>query len=635
VAAPAGPPVRVEVAATRARLLAQEDTDGDRRITVEDHGPRRFRVAGLDGGAFEVAGTLRLASLLEELTLAAERGEETALLAPERLFENPVVRLSRRIREELWDNLTRRVDAEGLGALAADSKAAGDRPRLYVPHGDAVALAHFREAAAGRPELEVVRLPERITPEYVRGLNRRPGILSLALREEEGRLRGVPFVVPGGRFNEMYGWDSYFEALGLLVDGRVDLARAMVDNFVYQLGHYGRILNANRSYYLTRSQPPFLTAMARAVYAHLPEGEASRQWLATALAAAIREYETVWTSPPRLTETGLSRYYGEGLGPPPETEPGHFAAVLAPFAADRAMAPAEYEARLRAGEIDEPELAAYFVHDRAVRESGHDTSYRLEGRCADLVTVDLNSLLYRYETDLAEAIEEVFGGELVDASGRGHRPDAWRARAEERRQRMEELLWEPERGWFFDYDFRTGKRTGYESATALYPLWAGWASPAQAEALVARALPALEAAGGLLAGTESSRGPVGLDRPQRQWDYPSGWAPHQMLAWEGLARHGYAEEARRLAGRWLYTLTRNAADYNGTVPEKYDVVARSHKVFAEYGNVGTDFAYITREGFGWMNASYQVGLALLDAPRRRRLEELIPPEWHDGPAPAR
>jgi len=101
-----------------------------------------------------------------------------------------------------------------------------------------------------------------------------------------------------------------------------------------------------------------------------------------------------------------------------------------------------------------------------------------------------------------------------------------------------------------------------------------------------------------------------------------------------LERYGYLAEGRRLAYRWLYTIAKNAADYNGTVPEKFDVVARSHQVFAEYSNVGTDFAYITREGFGWMNASFQVGLALLDAGDRRRLAKLVPGEWVFGPAPA-
>ena len=100
-----------------------------------------------------------------------------------------------------------------------------------------------------------------------------------------------------------------------------------------------------------------------------------------------------------------------------------------------------------------------------------------------------------------------------------------------------------------------------------------------------------------------------------------------MLAWSGLRNYGWSDVAQRLAYRWLYTITRNAVDYGGTVPEKLDVVARSHAVFAEYGNVGTEFSYITREGFGWMNASYQVGLTLLSERHRAHLKGLVPPEW--------
>ena len=144
--------------------------------------------------------------------------------------------------------------------------------------------------ARSRPDLrlDVVRLPARFTAEYARSLDGRHGILALALTEGP-EPAGVPFVVPGGRFNEMYGWDSYFIALGLLADGHVDLAKALVDNQVYEIRHYGKVLNANRSYYLTRSQPPLLSSMLRATYARLPRGAASRRWLRDALAAVVLE----------------------------------------------------------------------------------------------------------------------------------------------------------------------------------------------------------------------------------------------------------------------------------------------------------------------------------------------------------
>jgi alpha,alpha-trehalase len=158
-------------------------------------------------------------------------------------------------------------------------------------------------------------------------------------------------------------------------------------------------------------------------------------------------------------------------------------------------------------------------------------------------------------------------------------------------------------------------------------LWAGLTTKAQAELLVANALPLLETAGGIVGSTEAARGPVTPSHPLRQWDYPFGWAPHQMLAWRGMLNIGKDSIAQRLAYRWLYTITVNAAHYNGTIPEKFDVVNRTHQVFAEYGNVGTKFAYITREGFGWTNASYQVGLSLLSPQLREDLNNLIAPEW--------
>ncbi|MEJ2111387.1 MAG: trehalase family glycosidase, partial [Acidobacteriota bacterium] len=148
----------------------------------------------------------------------------------------------------------------------------------------------------------------------------------------------------------------------------------------------------------------------------------------------------------------------------------------------------------------------------------------------------------------------------------------------------------------------------------------------QASKIVARALPALEMPGGITASSKKSLDSVENRPSRRQWDYPNGWAPHQMLTWRGLIEYGYDRIAQRLIYRWLYTITKNAADYNGTIPEKMDVVKRSHQVFAEYGNVGTKFQYITREGFGWMNASYQVGLYLLPEKLRANLEQLIPPE---------
>lgn len=624
--------MRIPVEETFRRLLDQEDTDGDNQITVKDEGLKRFVVTGEDGETYTVGGTYPLSNLLQELALARGEGAETLDLDLERIHANPVHRISRMIRNVFWDGLTRTIDAEGLAHVAIDEKGEGTdldrRPRVYVPHGDAKALAYFERVASEQPELglEVGRLPETITPDYVLGLNERPGILSLELVEDEdGLVRGLPFVVPGGRFNELYGWDSYFIVLGLLHDGYLKLAKGMVTHFLYEIEHYGQILNANRSYFLTRSQPPFLTAMGWAVHERL-EGHDRDAWFAEVIRTAIREYETVWTSPPKRTETGLSRYYASGIGMPPEVEAEHFDGHLKPYAEAAGMDVARYRQAIRWREVVVPELDEYFVHDRTLRESGHDNSYRLEGRAAHLCTVDLNSLLYRYETDIARALKELFGDALETPDGTVHTSAAWEERATRRRECMNRLCWNEERGIFLDYDFVREEGTGFESVTSLYPLWAGLATGEQAAMLVGRAVPLLEEAGGLVSTTEASRGPISEDHPQRQWDYPFGWPPHQMLAWQGLIDYGHEAVAQRLVYRWLYMITRNAADYNGTIPEKYDVVNRTHDVFVEYGNVGTEFDYITREGFGWMNASYQVGLSLLPDALRAALEAGTPPE---------
>jgi len=131
--------------------------------------------------------------------------------------------------------------------------------------------------------------------------------------------------------------------------------------------------------------------------------------------------------------------------------------------------------------------------------------------------------------------------------------------------------------------------------------------------------------GGIAATSKSAIEELSKGKVQRQWDYPNGWAPHQMLIWKGLLNYGFEKEAHELAYRWLWMITRNAVDYNGTIPEKYDVVSCTHKVYAEYGNVGTEFDYITTSGFGWMNASYQYGLSILSQKSIADLNALVDP----------
>jgi alpha,alpha-trehalase len=408
--------------------------------------------------------------------------------------------------------------------------------------------------------------------------------------------------------------------------------------------YYGKIPNANRSYYLTRSQPPFLTSIIRAVY---EAGGADKAWLASALKTAMTEYQDVWLGKDRLVKTGqyeLSRYYDAGNGPCPEVEPGHYDEKIQPWLKQVVAA------RPSAGELtpyrflneylycgeyadlkaDGLTLAEFFKHDRAVRESGHDTTHRFDDRTADFVTVDLNSLLYKYETDFAELIETQFGGKLPGVSGERAEATFWRAQAAKRKTAMLALMWDERRGYFFDYDFANKQRSAYISATGLWPLWAKMLdanNPAElkmAQRTAKFAGGKLEQFAGLAATAEES---VESARRHdgRQWDYPYGWAPHQMLAWQGLKNYGLDADAGRLAYRWLHCIAKNAHDFNGTIPEKYNVVTGSHDVFVEYGNVGTKFSYIAPEGFGWMNASFEAGMKFLSPEQLADLHNLRPP----------
>lgn len=638
----------VDVDETMRLILEQEDTDGNFQISITDSGPKVLSLGTATSNgykSFDIRGTYMLSNLLQELAIAREHGRKRIMLDESRLTENPVDRLSRMISHTYWHNLTRRIDGDGLEAILTDPKnrSKSRSPRIYIPYGETEMLEYYQKVAAERPgmNLTVESLPEKITPDFTRDLNEKPGLLALAMRKssvegkdhEKGQeytgvptmipgavqaevtkdgqeLKGIPFIVPGARFNELYNWDSYFISLGLVVDGYVDMAKGIVEHFIFNIKHYHKVLNGNRSYYLMRSQPPFLTDMALQVYSRLDpdQEEDNKEWLKNAIRAAIKEYHTVWMAEPRLDrKTGLSRYRPEGRGVPPETEASHFTHVLRPYAEKYGISVNEFTRKYNYGEIQDPELDEYFMHDRAVRESGHDTTYRFEKRCANLATIDLNALLYKYEVDIGTAIQELFDDHLdLEDDFVLHAPlphgmkqppkpslsretpqtsSEWFKRAAFRKEQVDKYCWNEGMALYYDYDTVLEEQSVYESVTSFWAMWAGLASEHQASLMVHRSLKKFEVVGGLVPGTEDSRGKISLDRPNRQWDYPFAWPPHQMLAWVGLERYGYLDEARRLAYRWLYMITVAVVDFNGCVPEKFDAVKLSHLVDAEVSNV--------------------------------------------------
>jgi alpha,alpha-trehalase len=479
---------------------------------------------------------------------------------------------------DAWGPLTR--TAADLPRAAEDPKLphpAGTPWPVYLPYDenpDAVAAALARVLGPN----DLARIALRPLPRTVAmtGPSFPHGLLYLPR----------PYVVPGGRFNEMYGWDSYFIVLGLLRDGKTALARDMVDDFVYEVRHYGGVLNANRTYYLTRSQPPLLSGMVLALY----RATGDRAVLDGARAALGSFYES-WTSPGHLVASvGLSRYFDHADGPAPEVMLG-----------ERDAQGRNHYDRVRAWFRDHPDAAdgyywpksdqlstAFYRGDRAMRESGFDPTGRFGPFGADtdhLVPVCLNTLLYQMEIDMAE---------IEGALGRAADATQWHARAEARRARIESLLWDEAAGLYFDYDFKRGRRNPYPFATTFWPLWAGVASPAHA-ARVRANLPLFEAPGGIVTSTTVTGA---------QWDAPFGWAPLQLFAGRGLRRYGFGADADRVALAWLSMLAEDL-ERRGTLVEKYDVVRRTSEVAGQLA-----FGYESNEiGFGWTNG---VALELLD-----------------------
>ena len=398
-----------------------------------------------------------------------------------------------------------------------------------------------------------------------------------------------PYVVPGGRFNEMYGWDSYFIQVGLLKDHDVEMAKNMADNFLYQVKNYGKVLNANRTYYLNRSQPPFLTEMVLGVYAKTHD----RKWLEDA-APTVKKYYELWAKEPHVTpETGLARYWDFGEGPAPEV-----------LSAERdAQGRTHYDLvkqYFRTHEITDYKLSDYYDKatdqltplfykgDRSMRESGFDPSNRFGPFNIDIVhynPVCLNSLLYLTEMQMAEIDEKL---------GRSDTAASWRKKAQERADRVNKLMWDEKDGLYYDYDFVDKRVRHYPFLTTFYPLWAGFPSKEQARR-VQQNLSLFEKIGGLQTSTYASG---------NQWDSPFGWAPLQMIAVEGLRRYGYNEDAERISMKFL-SLVKREYLRQGYIVEKYDVVTGGSNVAA---NIHYGYS-ANQAGFGWTNAVF---LELLD-----------------------
>jgi len=502
-----------------------------------------------------------------------------------------------------WDTLTRSMnDCSTL----VDSKLAA-KSILYVP-ADFTVPDNVR-ALEIKCNIEIKPLPK-----VIHG----PGQVDTNAFYPHGLLYlEHPYVVPGGRFNEMYGWDSYFIIRGLVQAGKLDLAQGMIENFFFEIDHYGSILNANRTYYLSRSQPPFLTSMILSVYnAQKAKGTTDRAWLDRAYTYAVRDH-AMWNAEPHLAgDTGLSRFYDFGDQPAPESlkdETDHYQKVAVYFI-DHPDPGGKFLVIRKPGEnppdavggrynlelCDVPLTMArthcetikqlslsrdYYRADRSMRESGFDVSFRFAPFGAEthhFAPVCLNSLLYKAEMDLEE---------IARALGKDKEAGDWKTQAAKRQKLVVDFTWDDQHGEFFDYNFTDRKRSVYEYASTFYPLWTGLASKEQAAAVV-KNLNHFEKSGGLLCSPYNTGG---------QWDSPYAWAPLQLVAVEGLRRYGYGAEADRLSYEFLSTIADNFRR-DGNIREKYNAVDRST-------DASTTSGYsINVIGFGWSNATFLVFL---------------------------
>lgn len=381
-----------------------------------------------------------------------------------------------------------------------------------------------------------------------------------------------PYVVPGGRFREVYYWDSYFTMLGLRANGRWDLIENMVDNFAYLLNEHGFIPNGNRSYYLGRSQPPFFSLMVKLLAEHLGDNIFMKY-----TPAMVKEY-TFWmnglkqiseenrTAERMVSIDGsevLNRYWDAFDTPRPESYREDIELALTSM---------------------QPSLQLY-RNVRAAAESGWDFSSRwfddrtgFASICTtDIIPIDLNCLLWHLETT------------LETASRKSNRDDAAERMAQvagKRRLSILRYCWDETDGFFFDYNFKKQQRTNHRTLASMFPLFFKIATQEQANSVTEIIRHDFLKPGGLT---------TTLLNTGQQWDAPNGWAPLQWIAYVGLKNYGHHHLADEIRSRWMSTI-RSVYEKTGKMTEKYNV-------FNESTNAGGG-EYENQDGFGWTNGVF-------------------------------
>ncbi len=366
------------------------------------------------------------------------------------------------------------------------------------------------------------------------------------------------YIVPGGRFTEVYYWDSYFTSEGLASAGRTEIIENMVKNFAFLVENYGHIPNGNRMYYLSRSQPPFFCSMVNILYR-----EKGVEAIKPYLSVLEKEY-AYWMDGNRSVEiegTKLNRYWDDNPSPREES----------------------YREDLHLCKKTRPSDEATFYRNlRAGAESGWDFTSRWFKdeknlstiRTTEILPVDLNCIMYDLELKLAE---------YFSVSGDKTKADYYSSKATSRKQAILRLFWDSEKKFFFDYCFTDGKRTNTWSLAGLYPLFFKVADSEQAKSVAMHTSEKFLCGGGLVTTTNTT---------SQQWDSPNGWAPLQWIGYIGMKNYGHNDIAFEIASRFVNT-ARNVFNRTGKMMEKYNVCDLS----LEAGGG----EYSLQDGFGWTN----------------------------------
>ncbi|MDX1636665.1 MAG: alpha,alpha-trehalase TreF [Balneolaceae bacterium] len=375
----------------------------------------------------------------------------------------------------------------------------------------------------------------------------------------------APYIVPGGRFREIYYWDSYFTAEGLAAAGRIDMVENLVKNFCYLIRQVGHVPNGNRKYYVSRSQPPFLFLLV-----DLLERHRGRKAIAPYIDPLKMEYRFWMQGSDTLTEAHSAHRrvvrVNRGSG------------VLNRYWDDRPLPREESWREDVEVAMDQPNPEQVHSDLRAGAESGWDFTSRWLDDYTDLKTirttsilpVDLNALLYGLEMKLGKWTN-------------GEDSDQFRQAARKRKKLFNEYFWNEEEGYYFDYDIHSQGQTDCRSLAGVYSLFLELATRQQADRVAGVLEKQFLRAGGLV---------TSLHETGQQWDAPNGWAPLQWMAVIGLRNYGHEKLAETIARRWV-KLNRTVFDRTGKMMEKYNVCDLSLD--------GGGGEYPLQDGFGWTN----------------------------------